>query len=242
MKTYQFTLTDLLPTDKVNIFNEDQPPYSINSIKFEQVNFKYKDHELLNNVNFQIAPGDFIGISGYSGKGKTTIVNLLLGFLEPGGGAIYLNGKKADEISRRHYWNKISYVKQQPFFIHDSILKNITLSEDQYDRKKLNDVLLFCGIDQFLDRYPERLEKVINEHGKNISGGQRQRIMLARALYHDFDLLILDEPFSELDEQSENCILRQLQLLAQQGKMVLFITHNKASLSFCNKKFSLDGE
>jgi len=90
-----------------------------------------------------------------------------------------------------------------------------------------------------LAEFPEGIETITRENGKNISGGQRQRIMLARALYHDFDLLILDEPFGELDDQSEQCILKKLQLLAQQGKMILFITHNKASLYYCNKIISL---
>jgi ABC-type transport system involved in cytochrome bd biosynthesis fused ATPase/permease subunit len=145
-------------------------------------------------------------------------------------------------MERQGYWNRISYVKQQPFFIHDSILKNITLADDNYSRDNLEEVISFCEIDKLLDKYPEGLEKTIKENGKNISGGQRQRIMLARALYHDFDLLILDEPFGEMDDCSEKAILMKLQALARKGKMILFITHNKASLSFCNKIFSIDEE
>ena len=89
-------------------------------------------------------------------------------------------------------------------------------------------------------QYPEGTDLVITENGKNLSGGQRQRIMLARAMYHDFDLLILDEPFGEIDQVSENAILSRMQLLAEQGKIIIFITHNKAGLSFCNKIISLD--
>jgi ABC-type bacteriocin/lantibiotic exporter with double-glycine peptidase domain len=151
-----------------------------------------------------------------------------------------LNNKITDGNERKRYWKKISYVKQQSFFIHDSILKNITLDDAGYDQSKLQEVLVICGIDKLLDKYPEGLEKIIKEKGKNISGGERQRIMLARALYRDFDLLILDEPFSELDDMSENLILNQLQLLARQGKMILFITHNKSSLFYCNKIISLN--
>jgi ABC-type multidrug transport system fused ATPase/permease subunit len=243
IKTYQFTLDDLsLPGNQASEPAEDKPVHPINSLKFEKVYFDYHGHNILSNVSFKLAPGDFVGISADSGKGKTTIINLLLGFLEPRRGTIYLNNKVTDGIERQRYWNKISYVKQQPFFIHDSILKNITLADDSYDRDKLREVISFCGIDQLLDKYPEGLEKTIKENGKNISGGQRQRIMLARALYHDFDLLILDEPFGEIDDSSEKALLIQLQGLAQKGKMILFITHNKTSLSFCNKIFSLDEE
>jgi len=243
IKTYQFSLNDLsLTVNKAPVAGATLPVRQIRSLRFEQVHFKYHDHTVLNGISFQIAPGDFAGISAASGKGKTTIINLLLGFLAPDYGDIFLNNKKTDNSGRQQFWNRISYVKQQAFFIHDSILKNIILSDDNYKRDKLEEVLSFCGIDKLLDKYPEGLEKIIKENGKNISGGQRQRIMLARALYHDFDLLILDEPFGEMDDFSEKVILAGLQELAQKGKMILFITHNKSSLSFCNKIFSLDGE
>ncbi|MDB5130547.1 MAG: hypothetical protein JWR02_296 [Mucilaginibacter sp.] len=239
MKTYQFTLTDLLPVhgNEPNRFRSSHP---ITSLKFKQVYFKYKDQPVVNHVSFELTPGDFAGISGVSGRGKTTLVNLLLGFLEPDCGVILLNDKTSTGSDRQGYWNRISYIKQQPFFIHDSMIKNITLDDEKYDETKLNEVVAFCGIDKLLDKYTGGYETIIKENGKNISGGQRQRIMLARALYHDFDLLILDEPFGEMDDQSERCILLKLQLLAQQGKMIVFITHNKASLSFCNKILSLD--
>jgi ABC-type multidrug transport system fused ATPase/permease subunit len=243
IKTYMFTLNDLsLPENNAVSAIANQPVSNINALRFENVYFKYNDHVILNGFTFQLNPGDFAGISAPSGKGKTTIVNLLLGFLTPDFGTISLNNKKTDSVARQQYWNRISYVKQQPFFINDSILKNITLTDDNYNRDKLEEVLSFCGIDELLDKYPDGIEKIIRENGKNISGGQRQRIMLARALYHDFDLLILDEPFGEMDDFSEKVILAGLQELAQQGKMILFITHNKSSLSFCNKIFSLDGE
>lgn len=243
IKTYQFVINDLLsPGSDVTVPGEIQPTVRLSSIKFERVYFKHNDHEILNNVSFELAPGDFAGISAPSGKGKTTIVNLLLGFLKPNCGTIYVNDKAADPMQLQHSRKMISYVKQQPFFIHDSILRNITLADGAYDIVKLEEAASICGVDKLLDKYPEGLEKMITENGKNISGGQRQRIMLARALYHDFDLLILDEPFSEMDTLSEREILSNLQGLAKKGKMILFITHNKGSLAYCNKIFSLDGE
>jgi len=114
-------------------------------------------------------------------------------------------------------------------------LKNITLSDESIDEQRFNRALQVSGLDRFLSDYPEGLDKMINEHGKNISGGQRQRIALARALYHDFELLILDEPFSEMDDESEQDILLRLKQLCAFNAIILFITHNKASLSYCNK-------
>jgi len=241
IKTYKFTLTDLLPPETgvspVGNISEAKP---ISAIAFENISFTYKDHPVLNNLSFCIKPGDFAGISGNSGKGKTTIINLLLGFLNPGGGNICINNSQTNASDREAYRSRISYVKQQPFFINDSIIKNITLSDDAYDPAKFYEAITISGVDKLAERYPDGLEKVITENGKNISGGQRQRLMLARALYHDFDLLILDEPFSEMDSASEKEILEQLRLLAQQNKMILFITHNKSSLRYCNKVIAPD--
>lgn len=241
IKTYQFTLTDLQPDDvPITITKEQVEP--LKSVIFEQVKFKYKDQNILNGISFEIQQGDFIGLSAKSGKGKTTVIHLLLGFLKHHKGNILINGQKTTWVTRQGYWSRISYVKQQPFIINDTILKNITLTDDVYDADKLADVIAFCGLDNITAQYPEGINKFITENGKNISGGQRQRIMLARALYHDFDLLILDEAFSEMDEVSEKSILIKLKLLAKQGKMIILITHNKSSLYICDKTISLDEE
>jgi ABC-type multidrug transport system fused ATPase/permease subunit len=241
MKTYEFTIHDLQATNN-NTENipEEKSAKCLNSLSFEKVHFKYNDKPLLTGVSFEILPGDFIGMSGNSGRGKTTLVNILLGFIEQHEGIVCINDKIMPANERRNYWSRISYIKQQPFFIHDTVLKNITLMENGHDESKLIEIIDFCGLDIILNQYPERWDWVITENGKNLSGGQRQRIMLARALYHGFDLLILDEPFGELDQLSENAILEKLQLLAGQGKMILFITHNQSSLSFCNKIISID--
>jgi ABC-type bacteriocin/lantibiotic exporter with double-glycine peptidase domain len=106
----------------------------------------------------------------------------------------------------------------------------------------LNQVIVSTGLLPFITKFPEGIQKIITENGKNISGGQRQRITIARALYKNADLIILDEPFNELDEESEMALLSHFKQLANAGKMVLLITHNRTSLSFCNKIISLDEE
>jgi ABC-type multidrug transport system fused ATPase/permease subunit len=239
MKTYEFTIIDL---NAANSSRETkrQVIENINSIRLDKIHFRYNGQPLLEGLSFEMLPGDFAGISGHSGRGKTTLINILLGFIEEHEGVICINDKILHANARRDYWNRVSYIKQQTFFIHDTVMKNITLAENGHDAGKLNEVMNFCGLDVILDQYPEGWNGVITENGKNLSGGQRQRLMLARALYHGFDLLILDEPFGELDQVSENVILEKLQLLARQGKMILFITHNKQSLSWCNKIVSFD--
>jgi len=238
MKTYEFILADLI------IWQNEKPQLNeiidehIISLRFEGVSFNYPDKPVLDKLFFEIIPGDITGISGNSGRGKTTIINLLTGFLEPTEGGIYINNKNATAAVRRLYRKNISLVKQQPFFLYDTILKNIILDDVAPDEQKVEEVLAFCGLNKLIAGYHEGMGKVITENGKNISGGQRQRIMLARALYHDHDLLILDEPFSEMDADAENELLMKLQQLARMGKMIILITHNKNSLAICNKVIS----
>jgi ABC-type multidrug transport system fused ATPase/permease subunit len=239
MKTYEFTLQDLLANNNTTTKAGKQAE-PIQAISFEKICFKYNERPVLNGLSFDVAPGDFVGISANSGRGKTTLMHILLGFIEQEDGIISINHKIKTIGERQGYRNRTSYIKQQPFFIHDTVWRNITLLEGGYDQAKLKKVIDFCGIDTLLDQYEVGGNLVITENGKNLSGGQRQRIMLARAMYHDFDLLILDEPFGEMDQLSENAILTKLQLLAQQGKMIIFITHHKTGLSFCNKIVSLD--
>lgn len=239
IKTYAFVLPALQPEEAKDGI-EILPQQKIDSIQLEGVSFKYDSHAVFDNLNMEILPGDFVGISGRSGLGKTTLINLLLGFLQQDKGTIVINGHTTIAAQRQLCWPQISYVKQQPFFINDTVLKNIVLTDDDFNAVKLATVTTDCGIDAMLAQYPEGLDKAVTEDGKNISGGQRQRIMLARALYHDFDLLILDEPFSEMDEIAEKEMLQNLTALAQQGKMIMLITHNKAGLAYCNKIIKLD--
>ena len=201
--------------------------------------FKYNGTDVLSNINFAIKAGDFLGISGPSGTGKTTILNLLLGFLTPQSGAISFNHKKlvAPEIPPQ--WKHISYVRQQPFLIHDTIARNIIL-DNPYNEEQLKKVIRSAGLEEFIESFPERYEKVIMENGKNISGGQRQRIAIARSLYKESQLIILDEPFNELDEATETAFLSHFRQMAEQGKMIILITHNKESFRYCNKMISLN--
>jgi len=239
VKTYAFAATDLAATTllpgKRTCSNE-----SIDSICFDNVCFSYPDAKIIRSLTFMIKRGDFAVVAGISGKGKTTLVNLLLGFLTQDAGVVCVNGRQADAATRQGYWAGIAYVKQQNFMLHASIAENITLQEDGYDHEKIEEIAALTGVDAFTCLLPGGLHSIITENGKNFSGGQRQRINFARALYRNFDLLILDEPFSELDEQSELLMLRQFQKIAAQGKMVLLITHNKNALSFCNKKILMN--
>jgi ABC-type bacteriocin/lantibiotic exporter with double-glycine peptidase domain len=241
MKTFSFVTDALLKNiahEKIKNSTHSRDP--ISSITFKNIFFTYNDRSILNNFSLNIEKGEIAGISGSSGKGKTTIINLLLGFLDPSAGEIYINDTKANLQKRQQFWNKIAYAKQQSFFIHDTLLKNILLDDEKYDAQKLNEIISMTGLDKIINAHAEGLQYMIEENGKNISGGERQRIVFARTLYKDADLIILDEPFTELDETSELYMIRHLQQLAKKGKMIILITHNKKSFGHCNKIISLD--
>jgi ABC-type multidrug transport system fused ATPase/permease subunit len=240
MKTYEFTVHDLLRDSPVPVSKSDLPGPALLSFSFERVFFSFKNGPLLKDLSFSVSKGDFVGLSAVSGKGKTTLVNLLLGFLEPESGAIKLNGVRVAKEERQRFWKRISYVTQQPLLICDTILKNVALEETHFDFQRLEEVIRITGLKELITNYAEGFNKIIAENGRNLSGGQRQRMTIARALYRHADLIILDEPFSELDRDSENELLRFFSELALEGKIILLITHNRESLSFCNKIISLD--
>ena len=238
IRAYEYSVADLVEK-KAERMPTDQE-VSIRSIQLNNISFQYNDLRVLRNFGFSLQKGDFLGITGESGRGKTTILNLLLGFLSPDRGEIYINEARVDPGDVKKYWPAISYVRQQSFLIHDTTLRNITLEEEGYDKSKIMNALEISGVDDMVEQFPEGFDKMITENGKNISGGQQQRIALARAVYKNADLILLDEPFNELDKDTSVAILNRFKELTANGKMVIMITHDKESLSYCNKIISLD--
>jgi ABC-type multidrug transport system fused ATPase/permease subunit len=240
IRAYEYSITDLIEKKETKKSTGKDPQVSIHSIRLKNISFQYNDLPVLENFCFSIEKGDFLGITGESGKGKTTVLNLLLGFLTPDHGEILINGVRVNSPDIKKYWPSISYVRQQSFFIHDTAQRNITFEEEGHDKNNFDIALEVSGVNGMIEQFPERLDKIITENGKNISGGQQQRIALARAVYKNADLILLDEPFNELDEGSSIILLNHFKDLAANGKMVIMITHDKQSLSYCNKIVSLD--
>lgn len=235
VKTYAFTIPAIGATYPGFRNRAPQPVQDgITSVAFNRLSFSYKGKEIFSDCSFQVNSGSFVGISGHSGRGKTTLLHLLLGFLQPAGGSVLFNDREA--TIPHAYWPSIAYVKQEPFLLHDSILNNITLHDAQYDTSRLNDILAITGV---AGSFPGKLHQPVTAQGRNISGGQRQRIAIARALYKNADLILLDEPFNELDEAAETKLLHHFRQLARQGKIVLLITHNRKSLEFCDSIIQL---
>jgi ABC-type bacteriocin/lantibiotic exporter with double-glycine peptidase domain len=235
VKSYGFATVGLA-VKKDTPVTEETFSEPLEFISFENVSFDYGAKKVLDNFSMNLRRGDMLVMMGKSGLGKTTILNLLLGFIEPSGGTILVNGKTDFKKDIRGYRSRVTYVRQKSFILHESVKENIVLQDEGFDEEKLHEAARIAGIANFAGS----MDETITEDGKNFSGGQRQRIALARALYKNFDLLILDEPFNELDEAAERQLLAELRDIANEGKMILLVTHNPSALDFCNKKISLD--
>lgn len=239
MKTHEYVLNEISENILRNQVQPGQTKKNISSLEFNNISYSFGEKSILSNLTFKLEKGDFAGISGISGKGKTTLLNLLLGFYLPTEGEIRINGNLEKGESLESYWSSLSYTRQQTFLIHDTIAKNISL-EENYDPDKLQSAVEAAGLENFLRSLKEGVNAIITENGKNISGGQQQRIALARAFYKDAEVIILDEPFNQLDDESTNKILDHLNRLSKKGKIILLVTHDKKNFSYCNKSIVLN--
>jgi ABC-type multidrug transport system fused ATPase/permease subunit len=237
---YQHTIEFMLPATTVAapVTSNSSVPL-LKTIAFENISFSYGDKPVLYQFSSIIQSGQLTGLEADSGKGKTTLLNILLGFLEPQEGAVFFNGNKTTAAERRLYWPQLALIKQDGFLLHDTLLNNITLGKEIKDKDHLKKSIEQAGLQLLIGQHEKGLAQLITENGKNISGGQRQRISLARALYKNAGVLLADEPFSELDETAEKEGMQYLHDLATGGSIVLLITHNRQSLAQCHQIISL---
>lgn len=210
----------------------------INSLKVDSLRFTYPQNkeQVLNNVSFEINKGNFVGIIGESGAGKTTFVDILLGLLEPASGKITVDG--VDVFQDIRSWQKIlAYVPQSIYLVDGTIRENIALGEET---ENIDDIMVWqalemAELDEFVQKLPEGLATKVGERGVKLSGGQRQRIGIARALYSKPQVLILDEATSALDSQTEQNITETI--LKLKGQLtIIAIAHRLSTLEKCDFK------
>jgi ABC-type multidrug transport system fused ATPase/permease subunit len=194
----------------------------------------------LSKVSMTIKKGDFVGIVGETGSGKSTLINLLIGLLRPSEGKIEID--KLNINSNLPAWyKKIGYVPQSIYLIDDSIKKNIAfgLREDNIDDNLIKKAIEKASLDKFINSLTDGLETIVGEKGIRLSGGQQQRIGIARALYRDPEILILDEATSSLDQITEEKIMKSIQFLIRK-KTLIIITHRLFTVKNCDKIFFID--
>jgi len=206
-----------------------------NKIYFNDVTFGYSDKKIiLNNINLSISSGQTIGIIGESGAGKSTFVSLLTGLIKPTKGEIFVDDFSLNTITN-NWQNLVGYVPQSIFLLDDSILNNITLEDDQekIDFERVNKCIIDSQLNEFVNSLPDKLNTVVGEKGSLISGGQLQRIGIARALYSNPSILILDEASSALDSKTEE---KLMDLVYDDLKDLtkIIISHNSKNLLRCD--------
>ena len=219
------------------------------TIEFKDVYFQYKDSNMptLNGMSFRIQPGEKIAIVGENGAGKTTAVKLLCGLYSATHGEILVNGQNINQFSKDSYFSLFSVVFQDYHFLPISVAKNIALcQENEIDRQKLSDVLKQADIkekiDSFEDQENSMMDLSIYRNAVEFSGGEKQKLLLARALYKDAPILILDEPTAALDPIAENDLYLQYEQFSK-GKTSFFISHRLSSTQFCDRiLFVADGK
>lgn len=212
-----------------------------NSISFKKVNFGYDQNKIfLKNLNFEIKKNSVFGIKGESGKGKTTIINLLLGFLNPNSGNVTVDDAKISQ-NIKNWQQLVGYVPQKIFITNDSLKQNIAFGEndDEINNDLVKKSVSFSKLENFVDDLPNGLDEIINEKGQNISGGQIQRIGIARALYRNPKVLILDEPTSSLNKDIEKEIFKNLMDL-KKNLTIILVSHNPELIKLCDNVLDLD--
>jgi ABC-type bacteriocin/lantibiotic exporter with double-glycine peptidase domain len=210
------------------------------SIELKNIHFKYENSkkDILKNINLKIDKNDILGISGGSGTGKTTLVNLLLGLLEPNKGDILIDGKIINNIDS--FQSIVGYVPQDCLILDDSLVNNIVFGQNNniIDINRIEYCIQASGLNNFLESLNDGLETNLGEDGSKISGGQKQRIGLARALYSDPKVIVLDEATNALDKKTELEILKTIKKLREKTTIII-ISHDDKTLKICNNRFNL---
>jgi len=233
-----FTLTaisDLLDKSETssNKYDKNTEYYvskniNIDSISLKNFSYSYdQNREIFKDINLDFKKNEFIGITGNSGSGKTTFVNLLLGLLKPTKGSILINGKYEINKNLRLFKNKISYVPQsiqvQELTLAENIAFGIELAKINLD--KLDSVIKQAKLEDLVKKLPLGVNTIVKDDNYNISGGELQRLGIARALYFDSEIIILDEATSSLDEDNEKEIINTIFNLFYKKKTIIFISH-----------------
>lgn len=248
-KSLEKLSTDEAPDESFNDdYNKQTIPNNNNllqeSIEFRNVSFRYpnSNRDVLKNINFTISKGTLTGLAGGTGAGKTTIVDLMLGLLKTEEGTIMVDGVELETYLKTRS-SPIGYIPQ---FIHlsdDTLERNIAygLPDHLINKQMIHRAVDLAQLREVVNQLPDGMQTVIGEKGVRFSGGQRQRIGIARALYHNPDLLIMDEATSSLDEEIESEIIKSIEQL--RGELtILMITHRTSSLKHCDSVIFIEDQ
>lgn len=206
-------------------------------IRLQDVWYSYPraDGYALQGIDMTIPAGSAVGLVGSTGAGKSTLVDVILGLLEPDRGHVLVDGQDIRETGLRAWQNSLGYVPQTIYLLDDTIRRNIALGvrDEEIDDEAVLRAANAAQLSRFLERQPHGLDTVIGERGVRISGGERQRIGIARALYRDPEVLILDEATSALDNATERAVIRDVEAL-KGGRTIIMIAHRLTTVQRCD--------
>ena len=236
---------DILESGKEELINEKNYKNLTfsKSIKIENLNFQYNVDSLkiLKNINLEIKKGEKIAIVGETGSGKSTLINIIVGLLEPTTGKILVDGVEVNQLNKMNWQKNIALVPQTVFLNDATILENIAIGEDinKIDIEKVKNSTKLACIDYFIRNLPNQYKEKVGERGIRFSGGQKQRIGIARALYRNSRLIILDEATNALDLEMENLVTKSIVDLSE-NITVIMISHSNNSLKYFDKIIDLN--
>ena len=205
-------------------------------ITFNNVDFQYKDSKspILKNLDFTINPGETIAFVGASGAGKTTILNLVIGFFKATGGQVLIDDNDIKSLNLQSYRSHIEVVPHNAILFSDTIRENILYGTKDISEEELNKIIKAANLEELIESLPHGLDTKITEHGKNLSGGQRQRISIARAFVRNPKILVLDEATSALDSISEKKIQESIENLVK-DRTTLVVAHRLSTIRNADK-------
>jgi len=225
-----------------NVEAKDGEKFSFNNlISIKGISFIYENakSEALKNISLDIEKKNSVAFVGPSGSGKTTTVDILLGLLKPNTGGVYIDGCDIEE-GLRAWQSHIGYIPQQIYILDDIIKRNVAFGvlDKDIDEDKVWNALRVAQLEDFVKSLPDGLNAKVGEHGARVSGGQRQRIGIARALYHDPEVLVMDEATAALDNETEKAFMESIDSLSGK-KTIVLIAHRLSTVQNCDKIFYL---
>lgn len=214
------------------------------ALEFDDIVYNYPsapDKDVLKNVSLEIPANAFVGIVGRSGSGKSTLVALLVGLLSPRKGSIMIDGKPLYDDDNMEKWqNNIGYIPQEIKLLDDTILTNVAYGEDNPDIEKVKKALEMAQLSEFVDSLTKGIHSRVGQNGAMLSGGQKQRIGIARALYRDAEVLVLDEATSSLDHETAEQFTKNI--IDLKNKLtIISISHKVETLSECDRVYKMQG-
>ncbi|MEN8152837.1 MAG: ABC transporter ATP-binding protein [Acidobacteriota bacterium] len=223
--------------DKKNI-RSDQEKFE--GISFSNLVFRYpgENHDVLKGVNFNVVPGELVGITGGIGSGKTTLLEILSGLLDPPPGMVFLNGRDITEINKDSIYSKFSVVSQDPFLFSGTIRHNIGIGMDKEKPDEIHNAAEIASLDNEINSFSEKYDQIVGERGITLSGGQKQRMAIARSICSPAPVLLFDDPLSSVDSKTETRILKNLQKLRKRPdgnfKTTFIVSHRISALKACD--------